>query len=38
MIELTNLFGYNNADTTKQQKARCQKRLEKIAFNELRTN
>ena len=35
MNELTSEFGYNNSDTTKNQKARCQKRLEKIAFNEL---
>ena len=35
MNELTSEFGYNNADTTKQQKARCQKRLEKMAYNEL---
>ena len=35
MNELTTEFGYNNSDTTKTQKARCQKRLEKIAYNEL---
>jgi hypothetical protein len=35
MNELTTEFGYNNPDTTKQQKARCQKRLEKMAYNEL---
>ncbi len=35
MNELTTEFGYNNSDTTKNQKARCQKRLEKMAFNEL---
>lgn len=35
MNELTELFGYSNADTTKNQKAKCQKRLEKIAYNEL---
>ena len=35
MNELTTEFGYNNSDTTKNQKARCQKRLEKIAYNEL---
>ena len=35
MIELTEFFGYSNKETTKQQKAKCQKRLEKIAFNEL---
>lgn len=35
MNELTTVFGYSNADNTKNQKARCQKRLEKMAFNEL---
>mgnify|MGYP003408512773 FL=1 len=35
MNELTTEFGYNNSDTTKNQKARCQKRMEKMAFNEL---
>lgn len=35
MKELTEFFGYSNADNTKQQKAKCQKRLEKIAYNEL---
>jgi RNA polymerase sigma factor (sigma-70 family) len=35
MNELTTEFGYNNSDTTKNQKARCQKRLEKMAYNEL---
>lgn len=35
MNELTQYFGYSNSDNTKNQKARCQKRLEKIAFNEL---
>lgn len=35
MNELTTEFGYNNSDTTKNQKAKCQKRLEKIAFNEM---
>ncbi len=35
MAELTNIFGYSNPDNTKQQKAKCQKRLEKIAFHEL---
>lgn len=33
MNELTELFGYSNSDTTKNQKAKCQKRLEKIAYN-----
>ena len=35
MAELTEYFGYSNADNTKNQKARCQKRLEKMAYNEL---
>ena len=35
MNELAETFGYSNADNTKNQKARCQKRLEKLAFNEL---
>lgn len=35
MNELTAHFAYTNSDNTKQQKARCQKRLEKMAFNEL---
>lgn len=35
MNELTVYFGYSNSDNTKNQKARCQKRLEKIVFNEL---
>ena len=35
MNELTAVFDYSNADNTKNQKARCQKRLEKMAFNEL---
>ena len=35
MSELAETFGYSNADNTKNQKARCQKRLEKLAFNEL---
>jgi RNA polymerase sigma factor (sigma-70 family) len=35
MNELTTEFGYTNSDSTKNQKARCQKRLEKIAYNEL---
>jgi hypothetical protein len=35
MNELTAIFGYNNSDNTKNQKGRCQKRLEKMAFNEL---
>jgi RNA polymerase sigma factor (sigma-70 family) len=35
MTELTKHFGYSNSDNTKNQKGRCQKRLEKMAFNEL---
>jgi hypothetical protein len=35
MVELTHHFGYSNADNTKVQKSKCQKRLEKMAFNEL---
>jgi RNA polymerase sigma factor (sigma-70 family) len=35
MADLTELFGYTNSDNTKSQKAKCQKRLEKLAFNEL---
>lgn len=35
MNELTTEFGYNNSDTTKNQKAKCQKRLEKMAYNEM---
>ena len=36
MNDLTQHFGYTSADNTKNQKARCQKRLEKIAYNELK--
>jgi hypothetical protein len=35
MNELTQIFGYSDADNTKNQKARCQKRLKDIAYNEL---
>lgn len=35
MNELTTVFGYSNADNTKNQKAKCQKRLEKMAYNEM---
>lgn len=35
MNELSQYFGYSNSDNAKNQKARCQKRLEKMAFNEL---
>ena len=34
MNELTTEFGYNNSDTTKNQKARCQKRLKTIMIKE----
>lgn len=33
MNELTEIFGYTNAANTKSQKAKCQKRLEKITFD-----
>jgi hypothetical protein len=33
MNELTEIFGYTNAANTKTQKAKCQKRLEKITFD-----
>jgi RNA polymerase sigma factor (sigma-70 family) len=32
MSELSEVFGYSNADNTKNQKARCQKSLEKLTF------
>ncbi|WP_452228979.1 sigma-70 family RNA polymerase sigma factor [Lacinutrix sp. MEBiC02404] len=35
MLELTEHFGYTNSANTKNQKAKCQKRLEKLAYNEL---
>ena len=35
MNELTTEFGYTNEVNTRNQKAKCQKRLEKMAFNEL---
>lgn len=35
MNVLTELFGYSSSDNTKHQKARCQERLRKLAFNEL---
>lgn len=35
MNELTTEFGYTNEVNTRNQKAKCQKRLEKIAYNEL---
>lgn len=33
MNELSEIFGYTNAANTKNQKAKCQKRLEKITFD-----
>ena len=33
MDELSEIFGYTNAANTKNQKAKCQKRLEKITFD-----
>lgn len=33
MTELTEIFGYTNSANTKNQKARCQKRLEKLTFD-----
>lgn len=33
MNELTEIFGYTNAVNTRNQKAKCQKRLEKITFD-----
>ncbi len=35
MNELTAIFGYTNDVNTRNQKSKCQKRLEKMAFNEL---
>ena len=35
MEELTAYFGYSNANNTKNQKARCQKRIQKLSFNYL---
>jgi hypothetical protein len=35
--DLTQHFGYSNADNTKNQKAKCQKRLEKMAYNILQS-
>ena len=35
MNELTETFGYTNEVNTRNQKAKCQKRLEKLAYNEL---
>jgi hypothetical protein len=36
MNDLTAEFGYTNEVNTRNQKSKCQKRLEKIAFNELK--
>jgi RNA polymerase sigma factor (sigma-70 family) len=36
MSELTGIFGYTNEVNTRNQKMKCQKRLEKLAFNELK--
>lgn len=36
MNELTQHFAYSNADNTKSQKAKCQKRLQTIVFNEMK--
>lgn len=33
MNELTEIFGYTNSANTKNQKAKCQKRLEKLTFD-----
>lgn len=33
MIEMTEIFGYTNKDNTKNQKAKCQKRLEKMTYD-----
>lgn len=38
MKELTEIFGYTNEQNTKNQKAKCQKRLEKIAFEQLKND
>ncbi|RTZ05703.1 RNA polymerase sigma factor [Flavobacterium sp. GSP6] len=35
MTELTAIFGYTNDVNTRVQKSKCQKRLEKVAFNEM---
>ena len=37
MAELTQIFGYTNEVNTRNQKSRCQKRLEKIAYNALQS-
>ena len=37
MAEIAGQLGYANAETTKQQKARCQKRLRQMAHRELTT-
>lgn len=33
MAEMTEIFGYTNKDNTKNQKAKCQKRLEKMTYD-----
>ena len=33
MIEMTEIFGYTNKENTKNQKAKCQKRLEKMTYD-----
>lgn len=38
MAEIAGQLGYANAETTKQQKARCQKRLRQMAHRELMTD
>lgn len=35
MAELTEIFGYTNTVNTRKQKEKCQKRLNKMVFNEL---
>lgn len=35
MNDLTAIFGYTNEVNTRNQKSKCQKRLEKMAFNEI---
>jgi RNA polymerase sigma factor (sigma-70 family) len=37
IAELTEQFGYTNDVNTRNQKAKCQKRLEKMTYNELHT-
>lgn len=35
MKELTDIFGYSNEQNTKNQKSKCQRRLEKLAYAQL---